>query len=110
MLARRRRLEILLVYLSLSIALAIVFTSCNNIGAVKSFPDRAVEIDSNAININNADAAELQRIPFVGEKLAEAIIEHRERYGPFRRPEHLLLIKGMSDKRFREIRHLIRVD
>jgi competence protein ComEA len=68
------------------------------------------ERTSEAININTATKEELQRIPFVGEKLADAIIEHRERYGAFRRPEHLLLIKGVSDKRFRQIRHLIRVD
>ena len=62
------------------------------------------------ININNASAEELQRIPHVGEKLAARIIEHRELNGPFRRVEHLMLIPGISDKRFRKIRPMVRVE
>lgn len=41
--------------------------------------------------------------------MAQKIIEHREKQGPFRRPEELMLIRGISDIRFRRIRHLIRV-
>jgi competence protein ComEA len=63
-----------------------------------------------SININIASVEELHRIPHVGESMAQKIIEHREKYGPFRRPEHLMLIQGMSDVRFRRIRHLIRVE
>ena len=63
-----------------------------------------------SVNINNASVEELQRIPHVGESIAQKIIEHRGKYGPFKRPEHLMLIQGMSDVRFRRIRHLIRVE
>ena len=62
-----------------------------------------------AVNINTAGAAELRSLPNVGPALAEKIIRHRERYGPFRRVEHLLIIEGISDRRFREIRHLIKI-
>lgn len=64
----------------------------------------------NAININTATLDELQRIPHIGEKLAAKIIEHRETNGRFRRAEHLMLIQGISDKRFRKIRPLVRVE
>ena len=63
-----------------------------------------------AIDINTASADELTRIPHIGEKLAAKIIEHREVNGPFRRVEHLMLIPGISDKRFRKIRPLVRVE
>lgn len=63
-----------------------------------------------AININTASLDELQRIPHVGEKVAARIIEHREINGPFRRVEHLMLVQGISDKRFRRIRPLVRVE
>ena len=63
-----------------------------------------------AINVNTASLDELQRIPHVGEKVAARIIEHREVNGPFRRVEHLMLIQGISDKRFRKIRPLVRVE
>jgi competence ComEA-like helix-hairpin-helix protein len=63
-----------------------------------------------AVNINNAPLEELQKIPHIGESLARKIIEHRETNGPFRRAEHLMLIQGVSDKRFRKIRPLVRVE
>lgn len=69
----------------------------------------AIPMSQAAVNINTADVAELRRLPHVGPALAERIIEHRERYGPFRRVEHLLIIEGVSDRRFREIRHLIKI-
>ena len=62
------------------------------------------------ININTASAAELEKLPGVGRVLAERIIEHREQYGPFRRPEHLIIVRGISDQRFRRLRELITVE
>ena len=62
------------------------------------------------VNINKASHAELERLPGVGPATAARIVEHRERYGPFRRAEHLLLVRGFSDTRFRELRPLITVD
>ena len=63
-----------------------------------------------AVNINTATREQLQAIPHIGESLAAKIVEHRERHGPFRRPEHLMLLPGISDTRFRRIRPLIRVE
>lgn len=63
-----------------------------------------------AVNINTATADELQRIPHIGEKLAARIVEHRNARGPFRRPEELMLIQGISDERFRKIRPLLKVE
>jgi competence ComEA-like helix-hairpin-helix protein len=62
------------------------------------------------ININTASANELETLPGIGKGLAERIIEHREKYGPFRRPEHLIIVRGISDKRFRALRDLITVE
>ena len=63
-----------------------------------------------AININTASVAELERIPFIGEKLAVKIVEHRETHGRFRKAEHLMLIQGISDKKFRQISNVVKVD
>jgi competence ComEA-like helix-hairpin-helix protein len=62
------------------------------------------------ININTAPAAELEKLPGIGKGLAERIIEHRERFGPFRRTEHLIIVRGISDRRFRALRDLITVE
>jgi competence protein ComEA len=67
-------------------------------------------IAENAININTATVAELEKLPNVGAKLAEKIVEHREKYGNFRKPEHLLLVQGISDERFRRMRNLIKTE
>jgi competence protein ComEA len=46
----------------------------------------------------------------VGKVIAERIVSYREQYGRFRRPEELLMVDGVSDKKFREIREMIVVE
>jgi len=62
------------------------------------------------INLNTATAAELEKLPGVGKVIAERIVAHREQYGPFRRTEHLLMVRGISDNKFRQLRSLITVN
>ena len=62
------------------------------------------------ININTASAADLEKLPGIGPALASRIIEHREKYGPFRRPEHLIIVRGISERRFRALQNLITVE
>jgi len=59
------------------------------------------------VSINLAPREELERLPGVGPALAARIVEHRERHGPFRRLEHLLLVRGISERRLRELRPFI---
>lgn len=63
-----------------------------------------------AVNINTASQSELESLPSIGENFARKIIEHREKHGRFRRAEHLLLIEGMSDRKFRQISNRIKVE
>jgi competence ComEA-like helix-hairpin-helix protein len=62
------------------------------------------------ININTASIGELEKLPGIGKGLAERIIEHRERFGPFRRTEHLIIVRGISDRRYRALRDSITVE
>ena len=77
-------------------------------------PGNPAPIHSGAIgarmNINTASAEELEKLPGVGKVLAARIIEHRQNYGPFRRPEELIIVPGISDRKFREMRPLITVE
>ncbi len=69
-----------------------------------------VTVSESAININTASAEELEQLPHIGAKLAQKIIEHREKFGRFRKAEYLMLVDGISDRRFREIRSLVKVE
>ena len=62
------------------------------------------------LDVNLAGAAELEKLPGIGPVLAERIIAHRQQYGRFRRVEHLLMVRGFSDKKFRELRELVTVE
>ncbi|HEY9403874.1 MAG TPA: helix-hairpin-helix domain-containing protein [Pyrinomonadaceae bacterium] len=62
------------------------------------------------INLNTASRAELERLPGIGEGLAARIVEHRERHGAFRRVEHLIIVRGISERRFAALRAFVTVD
>ena len=59
---------------------------------------------SHKIDINAASAKELQELPGVGPKTAEAIIQFRTKSGPFRRVEDLLAIRGISEHKLAKMR------
>ncbi len=59
------------------------------------------------VNVNAASLAELEKLPGIGRGLAARIVAHRAEYGPFRRVEHLMMVRGISDRRFRAMRALI---
>lgn len=61
-------------------------------------------------NLNTATRGELEKLPGIGASLAARIVEHRARYGYFRRPEHLMLVRGISARRFRLLRAHITVE
>jgi competence protein ComEA len=63
-----------------------------------------------AVNINTAPADEIEKLPHIGRKTAEAIVRFRTENGPFRRAEHLMQIHGVSETRFLEIRRLVRTE
>ena len=65
---------------------------------------------SNAININTATIDELEKLPHIGRKTAEAIVEFRAVNGPFRRVEHLMQIRGVSEDRFEALRPHIKIE
>ncbi len=86
------------------------FAACreNSTKQVLTTQNQLVTSDS-AIDINSASAAELEKLPGIGNESAQRIIEHREKYGAFRRVENLILVRGMSDKKYREIRSFVKV-
>ena len=62
------------------------------------------------INLNTASRADLEKLPGIGQRLAARIVEHRERHGAFRRVEHLIMVRGISERRFDELRAFVTID
>lgn len=62
------------------------------------------------VSINHSSREELEKLPGIGPALAARIVEQRERYGPFRRVEHLLMVRGISERLFRQLRPYITVE
>ncbi|HHY76336.1 MAG TPA: competence protein ComEA [Firmicutes bacterium] len=50
------------------------------------------------INVNTATQKELEALPGIGPVLARAIIDYREKAGPFRKVEELLNVSGIGEK------------
>ncbi|MXX03808.1 MAG: ComEA family DNA-binding protein [Gemmatimonadetes bacterium] len=73
-------------------------------------PDSGHPADGNLlVPVNTAPASELQKLPGIGPKLAEAIIEYRTRSGPFERVEELLEVKGIGPAKLGRIRPLVKL-
>lgn len=67
------------------------------------------ENQSGKININTADATELDKIPNIGPARAADIIAYRSSHGGFKTIEEMKNIKGIGDKTFESMKDLITV-
>ncbi len=61
------------------------------------------------ININTGDAEELKKLPRIGPKMAQRIIDFRNEHGEFKKLEELLNVKGIGPKTFATLKPLIKL-
>ncbi|MCX7756907.1 MAG: ComEA family DNA-binding protein [candidate division WOR-3 bacterium] len=64
----------------------------------------------NKININTASLEELIKLPGIGPKTAQAILDYRTKYGPFKKINEIKKVKGIGEKKYEKIKALISVD
>ncbi|MBA3515504.1 MAG: helix-hairpin-helix domain-containing protein [Pyrinomonadaceae bacterium] len=107
--------KVLTLLIAVSFAFIFWFPACSRLP--RSHTSETISVKTPAsvtnlapINLNTASAADLQRLPGVGPVLAERIINYRDENGRFRRAEHLMMVRGISDRKFRELRSLVRVE
>ena len=62
------------------------------------------------LNLNIATAEELIKLPGVGDVIAKRIIDYRERHGRLRRPEEIIIVEGLSERKYRAIAALVCVE
>jgi competence protein ComEA len=65
---------------------------------------------SGPVNINTADAGTLAReLEGIGPAKAQAIVEYRQKNGPFKSPEDLMKVQGIGERVFDQNRGNIRI-
>lgn len=60
------------------------------------------------INLNQASSQQLQMLPGIGEKTADAIIAYRQKT-KFSRPEDIVQVKGLGKKKFEKFKAYLAV-
>lgn len=79
--------------------------------APSAAPAAAATDQSQAVvNINTATAAELEGLPGIGPKLAQAIIDDRTRRGPFRTAADLDRVPGIGARTVERLRDRVRFE
>ena len=56
------------------------------------------------IDVNTADAYDLDRLPGIGPSKAEAILTYREEHGPFQTVDDLLAVSGIGEVTLENLR------
>ena len=69
----------------------------------------AVQLAFAAIDINTASEAELDKLPGVGPAKAKAIVEDRQKNGPFKSVDDVKRVKGIGDKTYEDLKGQISV-
>ncbi len=55
------------------------------------------------VDINRAGYREISDLPGLSDSIARAVVDERDRRGGFRRPEDLLAVRGIKEKRLKKI-------
>ncbi|MGW8285543.1 MAG: ComEA family DNA-binding protein [Candidatus Deferrimicrobiaceae bacterium] len=55
------------------------------------------------MDINRAEYKEISGLPGISDPVAKAVVEERKRRGAFRRPEDLLAVRGIKEKRLKKL-------
>lgn len=64
-------------------------------------------VASDLVNINTANASELQTLSGVGPSMAQSIIDERTQNGPFTSIDDLMRVSGIGEKKFAKIKDCI---
>jgi competence protein ComEA len=72
-------------------------------------PAPATTPGAKLIDLNSASSAELESLPGIGPALAQRIVEHRDKVGPFERVEDLQTLKIITGSTYEKVRPLVTV-
>ena len=61
------------------------------------------------LNLNTATTTQLEALPGIGKRTAQAIIDHRQKNGGFKKIEELMNVKGVGEKSFLKLKPMVTV-
>ncbi len=67
-------------------------------------------IKDGRVDLNTATSLQLQMLPGIGETLAERIIAYRTEQKGFKNVEELMNVTGIGEKKFLQVKELIKVE
>ncbi|MCK5057504.1 MAG: helix-hairpin-helix domain-containing protein [Candidatus Aminicenantes bacterium] len=94
---------------SIFVVLSLFMVLSVNVYSVQKESSAASTKASRLININTASAVQLTKLPRIGEKISQRIIDFRKNNGKFKKSADLMKVKGIGEKIFEKLRKLITV-
>ncbi len=89
-----------------ALVLSVVLSLCLSPLLAMQAQNKAV---SEKININTASLEDLQKLPKIGPKVAQRIVDFRKQNGSFKKIEELMKVKGIGEKIYAQLKDMITV-
>ena len=89
--------------------LVILAMAAASIVSLNAAEKQAAAGGNKLVNINTADAGQLEKLPQIGPKMALRIVDFRKSNGNFKRPQDLMKVKGIGEKVFAKLQPLITI-
>jgi comEA protein len=74
------------------------------LSSVSVLAQKAGPAASEKINLNSANAEQLQSLPGIGPATAKSILDYRAKVGKFNKIEEIINVKGIGEKKFQKIK------
>lgn len=78
-------------------------------GSTRASAAKSSAAPSAPININTATQAQFESLPGIGPKVAQRIVEYRQKNGQFKKVEDLMNVKGIGEKSFLKLKPYLSV-
>ena len=89
------------------VMLSVMVLFAGNVYAAEKTAAKSAAGSQKLININTAGVEQLVKLPRVGEKIAQRIIDYREKNGKFKKLEDLMKVSGIGEKTFKGFEEML---